>query len=82
LGSVAVRVFQCYASKEAVRATDRDLFAFVAEPSKPQAQDKLTFSAMARVDDKSNRSQFCVRLRLRFNLSPVINVFKLFLSVD
>jgi len=36
---------------------DRGLFAFVAEPAKPQALNKMTLSAMARGDDKSNRTQ-------------------------
>ena len=32
-------------------AIDRDLFAFVAKPTKPEALNEMTFSAMAWVDD-------------------------------
>jgi len=53
------------------QSKNRDLFAFVAEPAKPKAQNKLTLSALARVDDKSSRSQFCVRLRLRFKFATL-----------
>jgi len=65
-------------------AIDRDLFAFVAKPTKPEcteerslkgtfaggepegrasvcALNEMTFSAMAWVDDKSNRSQSACR---------------------